>query len=195
MTIDKSTSIREWSSGIAASSPARAPLGESVRVRPPRALPRRALLGLMGAIGGTLATGVARSVFADCATGARNPIQGPYFLDDPEEKYDTGSGLVVTGTVLDAATCTPIPSATIVRWHANDLGFYEEFYRAIMRTKADGTFQMSTIPPGQYSNLARHIHWFVVAEGYQSVTAQTQWSDSETIAGTTVPWNFSLAKA
>jgi protocatechuate 3,4-dioxygenase beta subunit len=87
----------------------------------------------------------------------------------------------------------PIAGATIVRWHANDLGFYEELYRAKMIAKSDGTFAMSTIAPGQYANLARHIHWYVVADGYRPVIAQTQWADDETIAGKKT-WDFSLVK-
>ena len=188
MSSIKPVSLAAWSTEIARSSPV------TVKTTRVSELGRREWVSLVAAVGGGLALGLSRFARAStCSTGARNPIQGPYYLGDPEQRDDTGSGIGITGRVLDDQTCAPIVGATIVRWHANDLGFYEEFYRAQMTTKTDGAFSMSTIPPGQYAGLPRHIHWYVVAPGYVPLTAQIQWGDDETIAGDRT-WDFSLTK-
>jgi protocatechuate 3,4-dioxygenase beta subunit len=155
---------------------------------------RREFLATLAAVGVALSVTVPRQLRADCTIADRNPIQGPYYLGDPEEKYDTGSSLIVKGTVKDAQTCVPLTGAIIVRWHANQYGTYEEYYRATMVTDKTGAFQMSTIQPGSYASLQRHIHWYVVAPGYKPVIAQIQWADNTTIPGTET-FDFSLAKA
>jgi protocatechuate 3,4-dioxygenase beta subunit len=179
-------SLADWTRQIQERSPRR-------DVVPATALPRRALLGVLAAIGGGLALGLQRVAQADCVVTVRTPIQGPYYLGDPEERYDTGDGVVIRGTVVDAATCEPIVGARIVRWHANDAGFYEEFYRAQMQTKSDGSFEMSTIAPGQYAGLARHVHWYVTADGYAPITDQIQWNDGVVIQGTET-FDFSMTR-
>ncbi|HEU4411290.1 MAG TPA: hypothetical protein VFS43_38920 [Polyangiaceae bacterium] len=159
-----------------AATPARRPLA--------RALGRREALGAAAALGAGLAFGLARRAGAQspaCEPVTRTPIEGPYFFGEPEEKYDTGDGLVVRGKVT-APDCTPLAGATIVRWHANRLGIYEEYFRASMVTGADGGFSFRTIKPGKYANLDRHVHWYVSAPGYQPVLAQLQWGDGEAIA-------------
>jgi len=100
---------------------------------------------------------------SSCTLPARNPIEGPYFFGDPEEKTETGSGLILRGVVRDAASCQPISGARIIRWHANTAGIYEEYYRASMTVKSDGAYEMSTLPPGAYANLDPHVHWYVTA--------------------------------
>ena len=90
-------------------------------------------------------------------------------------------------------TCEPIPGAVIVRWHANASGVYEEYDRARMTVPSSGAFEMSTIQPGQYANLDRHIHWFVTAPGYQSLTAQLQWASSVVIPPTET-FDFTLQR-
>jgi protocatechuate 3,4-dioxygenase beta subunit len=163
---------------------------------PARALGRRAALGAAAALGGAAALALARRVAAQsaaCAPVSRTPIEGPYFLGEPEEKYDTGDGLVVRGRVT-TPDCAPLAGATVVRWHANRHGVYEEYFRATMRADADGRFEFSTIKPGKYANLARHVHWHVSAPGYQPLLAQLQWADGEAIAGEAT-FDFALVAA
>jgi hypothetical protein len=161
---------------------------------PPPAIGRRALGKLIGAVGLGLLTPSLRARAEDCALPARNPIEGPYFLGDPEERFETGSGLVVSGLVRDVVTCAPIASAVIVRWHANELGIYEEYYRAQMATKADGRYSLSTIAPGAYASLDPHIHWYVTAPGYRPVIAQIQWRRGSEIPAAAT-FDFALTRA
>lgn len=156
-------------------------------------LGRRGALRLAAAVGGGLWLMQRPGRAEDCALPARTPIEGPYFLGEPEERNDTGDGLVVQGRV-QTATCEPIPGATVVRWHANRFGIYEEYYRATMLTGADGAFEMSTNPPGKYANLDRHIHWYVTAPGHAPLLAQLQWADGETIGGEEI-FDFTLVPA
>jgi hypothetical protein len=171
-------SLQRWTQTIATTSP---------RVS------RREIVEALGAVGMGLVLLGSRVGQAQCALPARNPIEGPYFLGDPEEKLDTGKGLIVQGTVRDAVTCEPVPNAVVVRWHANAAGQYEEYYRAKMSLKSNAQFEMSTIPPGQYANLDRHIHWYVTAPGYRPVIAQLQWRNTTLIQGTET-FDFSLTK-
>jgi len=164
-----------------------------VLVQSATCIDRRIALRTLAVLSGGLLVTVSRKVVADdCTKEARTPILGPYYLGEPEEKYDTGDGIVVKGRVL-AADCTPIAGATVVRWHANRFGIYEEYFRATMPVKADGSFQMSTIKPGKYANLDRHIHWYVSAPGHTPVIAQIQWTDAEEIPAEAT-FDFSLTK-
>jgi len=156
--------------------------------------PGRRLFLMTAAVltGGLVASVTRRVVAEDCTKPSRTPILGPYYLGEPEERYDTGDGLIVRGKIL-STDCMPIAGATIVRWHANRLGVYEEHYRAIMATKADGSFEMSTIPPGKYANLDRHIHWYVTAPGHAPLIAQLQWTDDQAIEPEAT-FDFSMEK-
>lgn len=160
-----------------------------------RDLSRRQLGKLAAAVGlGMFGSAALRARAAECPLQARNPIEGPYFLGDPEQRSETGRGLILSGTVRDAASCLPIPGARIVRWHANQYGIYEEYYRALMVVGADGTFEMKTLPPGQYANLDPHVHWYVTADGYQPVIAQIQWAKRSPIPAAAT-FDFSLVRA
>jgi protocatechuate 3,4-dioxygenase beta subunit len=141
---------------------------------------------------GIVASVSRRSGADNCQKPSRTPILGPYFVGETQEKYDTGDGLIIRGKVL-AADCTPISDATIIRWHANRFGVYEEYYRAAMKVKADGSFEMSTTPPGKYANLDRHVHWYVTAPGYTTVVAQIQWTDDRVIESEAT-FDFSMEK-
>ena len=153
---------------------------------------RFAVKALLVGAGAVLFTAARRTLADDCTKPARTPIEGPYYLGDPVERYDTGNGIVVKGRVL-GPDCSPIAGATIVRWHANQVGVYEEYYRATMVPKSDGAFEFSTIKPGKYSTLDRHIHYYVTAPGHVPVLAQITWSDAEEIPSS-LQFDFSLTK-
>lgn len=141
---------------------------------------RAALRGLAAlGIGLPLALGSRRltAQASECATSAVVPVEGPYFFDEPEPRTRTGSGLIIRGVVRDADTCEPIAGARILRWHSNQTGIYEDYYRALMITSTSGEYEMETIVPGIYAGLARHVHFQVVAGGYEELITQVQWSN------------------
>lgn len=126
-----------------------------------------------------------------CETTAQVPIEGPYFLGDPEERYETGNEIAVFGEVKDAQTCLPIPGAKVVRWHANKLGVYEDYYRALMKSDDQGVYRMQTLIPGDYAGLDRHIHFRVEADGYVPLVTQLQWQANVPQEN---PFHFALNK-
>lgn len=117
---------------------------------------------------------------ATCRTTQSVPIEGPYYLGEPRTRERTGTGLVLRGTVRDATTCEPIPGATVVRWHANEFGIYEDYYRAKMTADSGGGYRLESIIPGTYAGLARHVHFLVKAPGYQDLITQWQLADGLT---------------
>jgi protocatechuate 3,4-dioxygenase beta subunit len=141
---------------------------------------RGALRGLaLGSMGLPLLTGSRRAGAAECGTTQSVPIEGPYFLGEPRATARTGRGLVLRGTVRDAVTCSPIVGATLVRWHANRHGIYEDYFRAKVATDDEGRYRFETIVPGKYAGLLRHIHFALAAPDYQGLVTQWQFGDDE----------------
>jgi len=141
---------------------------------------RGALRGLaFGSIGLPLlaARGTARA--SECGTSQTVPVEGPYFLGEPRATARTGIGLVLRGCVRDAQSCAPIAGVTLVRWHANRHGIYEDYFRAKITSDAEGRYRFETIVPGKYAGLARHIHFALTAPGYQGLVTQWQLADDE----------------
>lgn len=156
---------------------------------------RLALRGMaFGGLGLPLLLSARRAAAAECGTTQSLPIEGPYFLGEPRLTSKTGTGLVVRGSVRDASTCAPVVGATIVRWHANRYGIYEDYYRAKLLTEGEGNYRFESIVPGQYAGLARHIHFAVSAPGYQSMI--TQWQIADGIdPGPEIEFDFALNPA
>ena len=152
---------------------------------PPSERDHRWIFGRRGALRGLAFGGVslpllaaARSARAEeCTTSQMVPIEGPYFLGEPRATARTGTGLVLHGCVRDAASCEPIAGVTLVRWHANRQGLYEDYFRARVTSDAEGRYRFETIVPGQYAGLARHIHFALSAPGYQGLVTQWQIAD------------------
>ena len=112
-----------------------------------------------------------------CKTTQTVPIEGPYFLGDPQPRERTGTGLVLAGAVLDAASCSPVAGARVVRWHANRVGVYEDYFRALMVADKQGLYRLESIVPGAYAGLQRHVHFHVSAPGFQDLITQWQIAD------------------
>lgn len=141
---------------------------------------RGALRGLaLGGVGLPLLAGSRRADAAECGTTQTLPIEGPYFLGEPRAAERTGTGLVLRGSVRDAVSCTPIAGVTLVRWHANRHGIYEDYFRAKVQTDGEGRYRFETIVPGKYAGLMRHIHFALTAPGYQGLVTQWQVADDE----------------
>lgn len=148
-------------------------------------LRHRWIIGRRGALRGFVFGGVglpllasARSArAAECGTSQTIPVEGPYFLGEPRATARTGTGLVLHGSVRDAASCEPLAGVTLVRWHANRHGIYEDYFRAKVTTDGEGRYRFETIVPGKYAGLARHIHFALSAPGYQGLVTQWQIDD------------------
>lgn len=115
--------------------------------------------------------------------------RGPFYRRDAPFRSriarpnEPGTTLIVSGRVLGAPQCSPIPAATLDVWQTNRrglysriLGFGEFFLRGRLRASHDGTYRLETIVPGRYPlgrfARPRHIHFMISAPGWKDLTTQ-----------------------
>ena len=65
---------------------------------------------------------------ASCPPTAAD-AEGPFYVPNAPLRSVIGRGLVVTGTVRSAGSCTPIPGARLEWWQANTDGQYDDARR------------------------------------------------------------------
>jgi protocatechuate 3,4-dioxygenase beta subunit len=115
-----------------------------------------------------------------CGRATARQTAGPFFKPSSPlresllEKSSSGERLVVSGRVLSAA-CTPVASALLDFWHADEFGEYDNRgfrYRGHQLSGADGSWRLETILPAEYPGRARHIHVNVQAPGRRVLTTQ-----------------------
>lgn len=104
----------------------------------------------------------------------RETTEGPFHLDLDGLRRDItgnrrGEPLALGFTVVDAATCAPVPGAVVEVWHADASGRYSgvegvggRWLRGAQRTDARGRVSFATIVPGWYPGRTPHIHVKVV---------------------------------
>jgi protocatechuate 3,4-dioxygenase beta subunit len=121
-----------------------------------------------------------------CAV-TEDDIEGPFYRSDaPErddlvEEGDDGVLLVLSGRVLTAEECAPLPGAVVDLWQAAPDGTYDNTseqmrYRGRVRTDAAGRWSVRTLEPGRYLNGSQyrpaHIHVKIWVEGEERLTTQ-----------------------
>ncbi|MEV8097140.1 intradiol ring-cleavage dioxygenase [Kitasatospora sp. NPDC085879] len=100
--------------------------------------------------------------------------EGPYYLDLETVRKNitegrTGVPLTLRVTVVDIATCYPLPNTAVDIWHCDALGVYSgyvaggstpdtTFLRGVQLTDSTGVAEFTTIYPGWYVGRALHIH-------------------------------------
>lgn len=139
-----------------------------------------------------------RLAWASACSATDGVELGPYFrpnapqrasLCDPSE---SGEPLSVAGRVLGADSCAPLAGATVDVWQANDGGAYDidtpgpsdrpYRLRSQLRTGGDGGYGFDTVRPGHYATRARHIHYFVHADGYEPLVTQLYFAGDPRLA-------------
>jgi len=113
-------------------------------------------------------------------------VTGPFHIDhylDRSNLIDGQQGVPLTLNfqVIDVMTCSPLPGAKVVIWHANSEGLYsgvenpmlkedgtasaekvdlraETFHRGVQTTDGRGRVQFVTLFPGWYFPRATHLH-------------------------------------
>ncbi|MFK7924232.1 MAG: hypothetical protein AB8H47_19905 [Bacteroidia bacterium] len=130
-------------------------------------------------------------------------ILGPFFVSGTAEivnlntKNLAGTPMMVAGKVYGGeGMTTPLANARIDVWHADDKGTYhpegsgdvsdyessEITLRGFLLTEADGSYAFSSIMPGLYGSRARHIHFRVEVEGYETLVTQTYFEGDNRIS-------------
>jgi protocatechuate 3,4-dioxygenase beta subunit len=87
-------------------------------------------------------------------------------------RTSVGSGYVLSGAVLAAGSCEPIPDARIEFWLANPEGVYDDAHRATQFAGEEGEYRFESNVPVPYQGRPPHIHVRVTAPGFQELVTQ-----------------------
>ncbi len=97
---------------------------------------------------------------------------GPFYEPGAPVRTSVGSGYVLSGTVLAAEECEPIPKARIEFWLANPRGEYDDAHRATVFAGERGGYRFESNVPVSYGGRPPHIHVRVTAPGYEELVTQ-----------------------
>jgi catechol 1,2-dioxygenase len=97
---------------------------------------------------------------------------GPFYEPGAPVRTSVGSGYVLSGTVLAAEECKPIPNAKIEFWLANPRGDYDDAHRATVFADQRGEYRLESNVPVSYGGRPPHIHVRVRAPGYEELVTQ-----------------------
>ena len=97
---------------------------------------------------------------------------GPFGQGLPPLRARTGTGHVLTGVVLSAIDCKPVPSALVQLWQANRRGVYVRALSATVVTNGVGRFRYESPRPTSYEGLPPHIHVRVAAKGFETLLSR-----------------------
>jgi protocatechuate 3,4-dioxygenase beta subunit len=92
---------------------------------------------------------------------------GPFGRGMPPVRAKTGTGHVLTGTIISALDCKPIAGARVEFWQSNKKGVYVKALSATVFTDKSGRFRYESPRPTSYEGLPAHIHIRVVAKGHE----------------------------
>ncbi len=140
-----------------------------------------------------------------------NEVEGPYpypggELTNPLQIIDIRNGepgiqLDLIFTVVDAASCIPLPNVRVDIWHCNKDGDYsgygnfvgQTFLRGYQFSDANGQVQFTTIYPGWYPGRATHIHMEVFYNGVMKKTAQLAFDETiSNVVHVTAPYTTGI---
>ena len=97
---------------------------------------------------------------------------GPFYEPGAPVRTSVGSGYVLSGAVLAAAECKPLPKARIEFWLANPSGDYDDAHRATVFAGQRGRYRIESNVPVSYGGRPPHIHVRVTAPGYEELVTQ-----------------------
>ena len=97
---------------------------------------------------------------------------GPFYEPGAPVRTSVGSGYVLSGRVLAAKECKPIPNAKIEFWLANSRGEYDDAHWATVFADQRGGYRLESNVPVSYGGRPPHIHVRVRAPGYEELVTQ-----------------------
>jgi catechol 1,2-dioxygenase len=108
---------------------------------------------------------------ADCKP-TQPDMLGPFYEPGAPVRTSVGSGYVLSGAVLAAEECKPVPNARIEFWLANPRGEYDDAHRATVLAGERGEYRLKSNVPVSYGGRPPHIHVRVRAPGYEELITQ-----------------------
>jgi protocatechuate 3,4-dioxygenase beta subunit len=97
---------------------------------------------------------------------------GPFYRPGAPVRTKVGEGYTLTGQVLSAADCRPLPGAAIEFWLTGPQGSYDDAHRATVFAGPDGDFRFESNFPAPYGSRPPHIHIRVTAPGHDDLVTQ-----------------------
>jgi protocatechuate 3,4-dioxygenase beta subunit len=108
---------------------------------------------------------------ADCKP-TQPDMLGPFYELGAPVRTSVGRGYVLSGAVLAAEECKPIPNAKIEFWLANPRGNYDDAHRVTVLAGERGEYRLESNVPVSYGGRPPHIHVRVRAPGYEELVTQ-----------------------
>jgi catechol 1,2-dioxygenase len=102
----------------------------------------------------------------------QSDMLGPFYEPGAPVRTRVASGYVLSGRVLAAEECKPIPKARIEFWLANPRGDYDDAHRATVFAGQRGEYRFESNVPVSYGGRPPHIHVRVRAAGYEELVTQ-----------------------
>jgi protocatechuate 3,4-dioxygenase beta subunit len=112
---------------------------------------------------------------SSAAQGCRatpNDAFGPFGRGMPPIRTKTGTGHVLTGTVVSVLGCGPIPRAQVQFWQSNKKGRYTRALSATVLTDRAGRFRYASPVPTSYEGREPHVHIRVIADGHEPLLSR-----------------------
>jgi catechol 1,2-dioxygenase len=97
---------------------------------------------------------------------------GPFYEPGAPVRTSVGSGYELSGRVLGAEECKPIPNAKIEFWLANSRGDYDDAHRATVFAGQRGRYRFESNVPVSYGDRPPHIHVRVTTPGNEELVTQ-----------------------
>lgn len=132
----------------------------------------RRLAVLVLLVAAATAAGAAPVQSAGGCPATPNDGFGPFGQGLPPLRAKTGAGHVLTGLVLEAVSCKPVPNAQVQLWQSNAKGVYVRKLSATVLTNRAGRFRYESPRPVSYESLPPHIHVRVVAKGFETLLSR-----------------------
>jgi protocatechuate 3,4-dioxygenase beta subunit len=99
---------------------------------------------------------------------------GPFGRGSPPVRASIGKGHVLSGVILSAVNCRPIPRARVELWQANGRGRYVRATSGTVLADRSGRFRFEGPYPASYEGAPPHIHIRVVAPAHEVLLSRYQ---------------------
>jgi len=97
---------------------------------------------------------------------------GPFYQPGAPVRDTVGEGYLLSGQVLSATGCRPLPNSRLEFWLVNPEGRYDDAHRATVYADRQGRYRFESNRPTDYESRLPHIHMMVSAAGHEQLITQ-----------------------